>query len=178
MSPSVGSRCGPWPASRGRPRIVALSPLSSIEQATSTVGPAEPDLWRGTPVFWRSGSTWSPSASHSAPGHGSHHSGHLSRARGANLQVFSERGCQPDRILDGHRIEARRQSTPLWNPPLVWGTAMIAIGSSAIALPIGLLSAIYLSEYAPRTVRAFLKPRSSFWLASPQSSTATWHCYS
>ena len=35
---------------------------------------------------------------------------------------------------------------------------MIAAGSSLIALPIGLLSAIYLSEYAPRRVRAVLKP--------------------
>ena len=33
--------------------------------------------------------------------------------------------------------------------PLIWGTFMIAAGSSMIALPIGLLSAIYLSEYAP-----------------------------
>jgi phosphate transport system permease protein len=42
--------------------------------------------------------------------------------------------------------------------PLAWGTFVIAIGSSLIALPIGLLSAIYLSEYAPRRVRAVLKP--------------------
>lgn len=42
--------------------------------------------------------------------------------------------------------------------PLLWGTFMIAVGSSMIALPIGLLSAIYLSEYAPRRVRAVLKP--------------------
>jgi phosphate transport system permease protein len=42
--------------------------------------------------------------------------------------------------------------------PLIWGTFMIAAGSSAIALPIGLLSAIYLSEYAPRSLRAILKP--------------------
>jgi phosphate transport system permease protein len=42
--------------------------------------------------------------------------------------------------------------------PLMWGTFMVAVGSSAIALPIGLLSAIYLSEYAPRAVRAVLKP--------------------
>ena len=34
--------------------------------------------------------------------------------------------------------------------PLLWGTFMVAAGSSLIALPIGLLSAIYLSEYAPR----------------------------
>ena len=42
--------------------------------------------------------------------------------------------------------------------PLIWGTFMVAVGSSAIALPIGLLSAIYLSEYAPRMVRGVLKP--------------------
>lgn len=42
--------------------------------------------------------------------------------------------------------------------PLIWGTSVVAAGSSLIALPIGLLSAIYLSEYAPRKVRATLKP--------------------
>ncbi len=42
--------------------------------------------------------------------------------------------------------------------PLAWGTLVIALGSSLIALPIGLLSAIYLSEYAPRRLRAVLKP--------------------
>ncbi|HEV3167131.1 MAG TPA: phosphate ABC transporter permease subunit PstC [Isosphaeraceae bacterium] len=42
--------------------------------------------------------------------------------------------------------------------PLIWGTFMIAAGSILIALPIGLLSAIYLSEYAPRRLRAVLKP--------------------
>jgi phosphate transport system permease protein len=42
--------------------------------------------------------------------------------------------------------------------PLVWGTFVIAFGSSCIALPLGLMSAIYLSEYAPRAVRAVLKP--------------------
>jgi phosphate transport system permease protein len=42
--------------------------------------------------------------------------------------------------------------------PLIWGTFAIAFGSSCIALPVGLLSAIYLSEYAPRAVRGMLKP--------------------
>ena len=42
--------------------------------------------------------------------------------------------------------------------PLVTGTLMIAIGSSLIALPIGLGSAIYLSEYAHPKVRQVLKP--------------------
>jgi phosphate transport system permease protein len=42
--------------------------------------------------------------------------------------------------------------------PLIWGTFAIAVGSSCIALPIGLASAIYLSEYAPRGLRGVLKP--------------------
>ncbi len=42
--------------------------------------------------------------------------------------------------------------------PLIWGTFAIAFGSSLIAVPIGLLSAISLSEYAPRRVRDVLKP--------------------
>lgn len=42
--------------------------------------------------------------------------------------------------------------------PLLIGTLMIAIGSSIIALPLGLGSAIYLSEYAPRKVRKVVKP--------------------
>jgi phosphate transport system permease protein len=42
--------------------------------------------------------------------------------------------------------------------PLIWGTFAIALGSSCIALPIGLASAIYLSEYAPRGLRGVLKP--------------------
>lgn len=42
--------------------------------------------------------------------------------------------------------------------PLVSGTLMIAIGSSIISLPIGLGSAIYLSEYAHPSVRKVVKP--------------------
>ena len=42
--------------------------------------------------------------------------------------------------------------------PLIWGTFVIAAGSSMIALPIGLLSAIFMSEYAPRRMRSVLKP--------------------
>lgn len=42
--------------------------------------------------------------------------------------------------------------------PLVTGTLMIAVGSSIISLPIGLGSAIYLSEYANPKVRQVIKP--------------------
>lgn len=42
--------------------------------------------------------------------------------------------------------------------PLVTGTLLTSIGAMIVALPLGLLSAIYLSEYAPDRVRRMLKP--------------------
>jgi phosphate transport system permease protein len=57
---------------------------------------------------------------------------------------------------------------PQWTPlfidrhfgimPLVAGTTIILVGSSIVALPIGLASAIYLSIYANRRVRKVVKP--------------------
>ena len=57
-----------------------------------------------------------------------------------------------------------RQWTPLLNPkhygilPLLSGTFLIVVLSSFISIPIGLLSAIYLSEYADKRVRKVVKP--------------------
>lgn len=54
--------------------------------------------------------------------------------------------------------------TPLLEPrsfgilPLLCGTFLIVLGSSILALPIGLASAIYLSEYASTRMRNILKP--------------------
>lgn len=42
--------------------------------------------------------------------------------------------------------------------PLISGTLLIAVGASVIALPIGTLSAIFLSEYAGQGTRAVIKP--------------------
>ncbi len=42
--------------------------------------------------------------------------------------------------------------------PLFAGTMLISVIAMAVAAPVGLLSAIYLSEYAPRRVRAVAKP--------------------
>lgn len=53
---------------------------------------------------------------------------------------------------------------PLFNPPdygilpLICGTALIAVGAGLFALPLGLLSAIFLSEYASPRLRNTLKP--------------------
>ena len=42
--------------------------------------------------------------------------------------------------------------------PLLAGTALITLIAMAIAVPVGLFSAIYLSHYAPRRARLLLKP--------------------
>jgi phosphate transport system permease protein len=54
--------------------------------------------------------------------------------------------------------------TPLFQPqnfgvlPLLSGSLLIAFGAAAVALPVGLLSAIYLSEYARPRTRNIIKP--------------------
>lgn len=42
--------------------------------------------------------------------------------------------------------------------PLLWGTIYISLIALAVAVPIGLFAAIYLSEYASRATRSFAKP--------------------
>jgi len=42
--------------------------------------------------------------------------------------------------------------------PLVWGTVYLSILALIVAVPLGLLTAIYLSEYAPPRVRKTVKP--------------------
>jgi phosphate transport system permease protein len=57
----------------------------------------------------------------------------------------------------------------VWNPqfrggsdlgilPLIWGTLYVSFIALVVAVPIGLMSAIYLSEYASRRVRTWVKP--------------------
>jgi len=42
--------------------------------------------------------------------------------------------------------------------PLVWGTLMVTAIALAVAVPLGLASAIFLSEYAPEKLRRTVKP--------------------
>jgi phosphate transport system permease protein len=42
--------------------------------------------------------------------------------------------------------------------PIVVGTLMVVVIALSVAIPIGLLSAIYMSEYAPQRVRKVIKP--------------------
>jgi phosphate transport system permease protein len=54
--------------------------------------------------------------------------------------------------------------TPLFEPqsfgilPLVWGTILVTIIALAVSVPLGLGSAIFLSEYAPEKLRKIVKP--------------------
>ena len=59
---------------------------------------------------------------------------------------------------DVRYLGAMGASERLQSTTLAWGTFVVAAGSSLVALPIGLLSAIYLSEYAPFALRELLKP--------------------
>ena len=53
---------------------------------------------------------------------------------------------------------------PLFEPssygvlPLLWGTMLITIGAAILAIPTGLASAIYMSEYASPRMRSIVKP--------------------
>lgn len=42
--------------------------------------------------------------------------------------------------------------------PLLTSTALVALGSMIIAVPLGILTAAYLSEFAPKNLQAILKP--------------------
>ncbi|KAB2885160.1 MAG: phosphate ABC transporter permease subunit PstC [Albidovulum sp.] len=57
----------------------------------------------------------------------------------------------------------------VWNPqfrggsdlgiwPLLWGTIYVSLIALVVAVPVGLMSAIYLSEYASARMRAWVKP--------------------
>lgn len=54
--------------------------------------------------------------------------------------------------------------TPLFRPqhfgflPLLSGTLLVAVGSAIVAIPLGVMTAIYMSEYANSKVRMMLKP--------------------
>ena len=55
-------------------------------------------------------------------------------------------------------FSGRGGSSELGILPLLWGTLYISLVALAVSVPIGLFSAIYLSEYASPRVRAIAKP--------------------
>ncbi|WP_232687804.1 phosphate ABC transporter permease subunit PstC [Halobacterium zhouii] len=61
-------------------------------------------------------------------------------------------------FLTGTRWSPNLQPVQFGILPLILGTLMITLGAAVIALPLGLLTAIYLSEYATPRARSILKP--------------------
>jgi phosphate transport system permease protein len=75
-----------------------------------------------------------------------------------SIEFFAHAKVSVSGFLFGTTLKPEARPPQFGILPLLWGTFLVAAGSSMIALPIGLLSAIYLSEYAPRALRGVLKP--------------------
>ena len=74
------------------------------------------------------------------------------------IRFFRVSGVGIVEFLTGAEIDFEGPVPKFGVLPLAWGTLVIALGSSIVALPVGLASAIFLSEYAPRGLRTALKP--------------------
>jgi phosphate transport system permease protein len=68
------------------------------------------------------------------------------------------RGVSVGEFLTGTNWQPATEPAKYGVLPLVVGTLIITVGAGLIAIPLGLLSAIYLSEYASSRVRKILKP--------------------
>jgi phosphate transport system permease protein len=87
-------------------------------------------------------------------------------ARRADLQRFVE--ARPDLVGNPWGLVREFFTETTWSPlystkrfgvlPLVAGTLLTSVVALAVAVPLGLLAAVYLSEFAPGHVRARLKP--------------------
>ncbi|HEX9680014.1 MAG TPA: phosphate ABC transporter permease subunit PstC [Anaerolineales bacterium] len=75
---------------------------------------------------------------------------------GEGLRFFQQ--VSPIEFLTGTRWTPLFASAHFGVLPLVNGTLLTSAGALVVAGPLGLLAAIYLSEYAPRRTRAILKP--------------------
>ncbi|MFZ5817724.1 MAG: phosphate ABC transporter permease subunit PstC [Bacillota bacterium] len=82
---------------------------------------------------------------------------------GIVISLFSETALFFQEVSFREFLTEKRW-TPAFDPPyygiapLLAGTLQIAVGSALVAVPLGLASAIYLSEYAPDRVRRVIKP--------------------
>ena len=66
--------------------------------------------------------------------------------------LFGTNWNPSDKVIDG-------QATGFGAVPLFWGTVFIgAIIAMAVAIPLGLMSAVYLTQYASPSVRRWMKP--------------------
>jgi phosphate transport system permease protein len=72
------------------------------------------------------------------------------------VQFFRE--VSPIEFFTGTRWAPIFQNPSFGVLPLINGTVLVATGSMIVALPLGLLAAIYMSEYASERVRKIIKP--------------------
>ena len=72
------------------------------------------------------------------------------------LQFFRE--VTPWEFLFGTRWSPLLKPQHFGILPLLCGTCLVAAGAAVVAIPIGLCTAIYLSEYAPKLLREIVKP--------------------
>ncbi len=87
-------------------------------------------------------------------------------ARRADLERFVE--ARPDLVGRPWRLVGEFFTDTTWSPlfstkrfgvlPLLAGTLLTSVIALAVAVPLGLLAAIYLSEFAPEGLRARVKP--------------------
>jgi len=105
----------------------------------------------------------------------------LVRPSGPLAEIVAERDGEPAALelalAQPHRMEIWRESVTVagfltgtrWAPllgevrhfgvlPLVCGTLLVTLVAMLVAIPFGLITAIYLSEYAPNRLRGVLKP--------------------
>jgi phosphate transport system permease protein len=73
------------------------------------------------------------------------------------LQFFSDIGGVVP-FLTGTEFSPNLEPVSFGVLPLILGTMLITVGAAFVALPVGLLTAIYLSEYASKRTRSVLKP--------------------
>lgn len=69
------------------------------------------------------------------------------------LEFYFGTEWQPGFSTTGHEAVGRYGLLPL-----LWGTVMVSAIAMLVALPVGLMTAIYLNQYAPRRVRSIVKP--------------------
>lgn len=68
------------------------------------------------------------------------------------------KSVSPVDFITGREWSPTREPVSFGVLPLIAGTLVITIGAGVIAIPLGLLSAIFLTEYAHPKLRAILKP--------------------
>ncbi len=74
------------------------------------------------------------------------------------IQFFQQPGISVVDFFTGTQWSPTFKDAKFGILPLLSGTLMITIGSAFIAVPLGLASAVYLSEYASPRIRNILKP--------------------